>query len=128
MGSWLGLCSVFLPIAYPLWFHCGVDKASVLDHFSGIAINILFSIAPPLFGQKGTKKSKKGIKKSKKGSKSPKRVSKPQKGVSNPQKEVAKVGPPLQLLWQAFWPKSDFLTLFGLFGTYSLVKRSWSMA
>jgi hypothetical protein len=43
------LCSVFLAVAYPLWFHCGVDKASILDHFSGIAINILFSIAPILF-------------------------------------------------------------------------------
>ena len=40
------LCSVFFAIAYPLWIHCGVDKASILDLFSGIAINILFSIAP----------------------------------------------------------------------------------
>ena len=48
------LCSVFFAIADPLWIHCGVDKASILDLFSGIAINILFSIAPlflGLFGQ-----------------------------------------------------------------------------
>ena len=27
-----------------------MDKASILGLFSGIAINILFSIAPPIFG------------------------------------------------------------------------------
>jgi hypothetical protein len=96
------LCSVFLAIAYPLWFHCRVDKASSLGLFSGIAINILFSIAPLFlgtfwpdlgtfwpdlarFGQIWPDLARFGW-------------------FRPPPKEVPKLDPLPQLLWQPFWP------------------------
>ena len=41
-----------MAIADPLRIHCGGDKASKNGLFSGLAINILFSIAPLFLGSK----------------------------------------------------------------------------
>ena len=113
------LCSVFFAIAYPLWIHCGVDKASILDLFSGIAINILFSIAPPILGGFGQVLGPFLAKFDRIGQVLGPFLAKLDglAGYRPPPKEVAKVRPPPQLLWQPFWPNLMDFARIGWFGS-----------